>query len=104
MTSDLRSGMLITNGTSALELTHRVDRDPRWKVAGWRGYCIGLEQYGGNVGYTEFVPDYLLGSWRPMPLEWTPVAGGGLEERYVRREGSPGRMRREVRRAGADQD
>lgn len=99
-TDEARAGMLITNGTSALHLTERVAKDPRWKVPGWRGWCIGLDQYGGNVGYTDFVPDYLLGSYREVPTDWTPVGTADpLEERYVWREGSyGGRMRRELRR------
>lgn len=76
-------GSTVTNGISALRLTSREEKDPRWKTSGWRGMNVPLEEYGGNPGTTAFIPDYLLSSWRHVPFEWTPVVGGGLEERYV---------------------
>lgn len=82
-TADVQVGSTITNGSSALRVTERVERDPRWGTPSWRGLCISLEMFGGNTGTTDTVPDYLLGSWRHVPFEWTPVVGGALEERYV---------------------
>jgi hypothetical protein len=80
---EVQVGSTITNDSSALRLTERVGRDPRWQAAGWRGMCISLEEFGGNTGMTDFIPDYLLSGWRHVPFEWAPVTGGGLEERYV---------------------
>lgn len=91
-------GSTVTNGISALRLTSREEKDARWKTSGWRGMNIPLEEYGGNPGTTAFIPDYLLSSWRHVPFEWTPVVGGGLEERYVWSRGWR-RLQREVRRA-----
>lgn len=82
-TADVQVGSTITNGSSALRITERVERDPRWGTPSWRGLCIPLEAFGGNAGMSDTVPDYLLGSWRHVPFEWTPVTGGALEERYV---------------------
>lgn len=77
-------GEIIANGTDAGEVVERVARDPRWKAPGWRIRKIGLERFGGNVGMTEFVPDYLLASWRPVPFDWTPVRGSSsTQQRYV---------------------
>jgi len=96
-TEDVQVGSTIMNGSSALRITERVERDARWGTIGWRGINIPLEEFGGNPGTTSFVPDYLLGSWRHVPFEWAPVLGGGLEERYV---WTPGwrRLQRELRR------
>jgi hypothetical protein len=82
-TSEVQVGSTITNGSSALRVTERVEQDPRWGTPSWAGINISLEQFGGNPGTRTSVPDYLLGSWRNVPFEWTPVVGGGLEERYV---------------------
>ena len=82
-TADVQVGSTITNGSSALRITERVDKDPRWGTPSWRGLCIPLEAFGGNAGMTDTVPDYLLGSWSHVPFEWRPVTGGHLEERYV---------------------
>lgn len=76
-------GSIITDGSSALRVIERVEKDPRWGTPSWRGLNISLEQFGGNTGTTSTVADYLLGSWRHVPFEWSPVTGGGLEERYV---------------------
>lgn len=76
-------GSTITNGSSALRVQARVEKDPRWKVPGWRGLNVSLEPYGGNTGTTGFVPDYLLGGWRHVPFEWSACPGGQVEERYV---------------------
>lgn len=96
-TAEVQVGSTITNGSSALRITERVERDSRWGTPSWRGMCIPLEEFGGNPGTTDTVPDYLLGSWAPVPFEWRPVIGGGLEERYVWRSGWR-RLQREVRR------
>lgn len=82
-TTDVQVGSTITDGSSALRVTERVEKDPRWKTSGWRGMNIALEQFDGNTGMTSFVPDYLLSSWRHVPFEWQSVTGGDLEERYV---------------------
>lgn len=82
-TAEVQVGSTITNGSSALRVTERVDRDPRWGTPSWKGMSIPLEQFGGNPGTTTTVPDYLLGSWHHVPFEWRPVVGGGLEERFV---------------------
>jgi hypothetical protein len=81
--NEIQVGSTITNGFSALRLTEHVDKDRTWKCAGWRGINVALEEFGGNPGTLGFVPDYLLSSWRNLPFEWTPAAGGALEERYV---------------------
>lgn len=97
MTLEVQVGSTITNGSSALRVTQRVERDPRWKTPGWRGINIALEQFGGNPGTTSFVPDYLLSSWRHVPFEWKLVLGSReVEERYV---WAPdfSRLQREVR-------
>lgn len=74
---------LITNGSSVGKVLNRVDRDPRWKCSGYRIQNIGLEEFGGNIGQTSFLADYLAPGWRKIPFEWTPVVGGSLEERYA---------------------
>lgn len=96
-------GATITNGSSALRITERVELDRRWGCPSWRGMCIPLERFGGNAGMSDTVPDYLIGAdvltggWHHVPFEWTPVVGGGLEERYVWADGWR-RLQREVRR------
>jgi hypothetical protein len=95
-------GSTITNGSSALRITERVEKDPRWGCPSWRGMCIPLERFGGNAGMSDTVPDYLIGAdvlsggWHHVPFEWTPVVGGGLEQRYVWADGWR-RLQREVR-------
>jgi hypothetical protein len=96
---EIEQGMLITNGSSAMLTTEHVKKDRNWGAPGWRGQGVGLYAFDGNVGMTVFVPDYLLRDWRVLPEDWTPVVGGGLEERYV--EAAPGRMIREVRKVEA---
>lgn len=95
-TADVQVGSTITNGSSALRITERVQRDPRWGTPSWRGLCVPLEAFGGNPGMTDSVPDYLLGGWTHVPFEWRPCAGHATEERYV---WAPGwrRLQREVR-------
>jgi hypothetical protein len=97
-TSEVQVGSTITNGSSALRITERVERDPRWGTPSWRGMCIPLEAFGGNPGTTSTVPDYLLGSWSHVPFEWRRVVGGELEERYVW-SADWRRLQREVRPA-----
>lgn len=80
---EVQVGSTITNGSSALRVTERVEKDPRWGTSGWRGMCIPLEQFGGNAGMTDFVPDYLLSSWHHVPFEWAECPGRQVEERYV---------------------
>ena len=79
---DVQIGSTITNGSSALRITERVEKDPRWKTSGWRGTNTSLEEFGGNRGMSSFVPDYLLGSWHHLPFEWRALPGD-MEERYV---------------------
>ena len=79
---EVQVGSTITNGSSALRLTERVEKDARWGTPGWRGTCIPLEPFGGNAGMSDFIPDYLVRNWRYLPFEWSPIIGG-LEERYV---------------------
>ena len=91
-------GDLITDGSSAGTVLNIVDRDPRWKTSGVRVLNIGLDTFDGNVGYASFIPNYLLNGWRLVPMDWAPVVGGGLEERYVWRDGKVGyRLQRELR-------
>jgi len=90
-------GDLITNGSSAGRVL-AYECDQRWRADGYRIQNVALEGFGGNVGFKSFVPDYLVGSWRALPTDWSPVVGGGLEERYV--QTSNGRYRRELRRTG----
>lgn len=94
---EIQIGSTITNGSSALRITERVERDTRWGTAGWRGTCIALEQFGGNTGLSDFIPDYLARNWRHVPFEWAPVVGGKVEERYVWAAGYRW-LQREVRR------
>lgn len=95
---EIQVGSTITNGSSAIRVTERVERDPVWRAPGWRGLCIPLEAFGGNPGTTTFVPDYLLTSWRHVPFEWTPVTGAEVMERYVWEPGWR-RLQRQVCRA-----
>jgi hypothetical protein len=96
--SDFKTGDIITNGSSAGVVLALVAKDPIWKVPGVRVINVGLEQFNGNVGHTSFVPDYLLCGWRVLPVEWAPVIGGSLEERYVAASCGT-RYSREVRKA-----
>ena len=80
---EVQVGSTISNGSSCIRVTERVEKDARWGTAGWRGLCIPLEAFGGNAGSSEFVPDYLLSGWYHVPFEWRPCVGGGVEERYV---------------------
>ena len=93
----IQIGSTITNGSSAIRVTERVEKDARWGTAGWRGLCVPLEEFGGNPGTTSFVADYLLSSWRHVPFEWMACVGGQVEERYVWTAGYR-RLQREVRR------
>lgn len=95
---EVQVGSTITNGSSCIRVTERVERDTRWGTAGWRGLSIPLEAFGGNAGMSEFVPDYLLTGWYHVPFEWRPCVGGGVEERYVW-SADWRRLQREVRRA-----
>lgn len=96
---DVQVGSTITNGSSCIRVTERVARDARWRAPGWRGISIPLEEFGGNAGLSEFVPDYLLSGWYHVPFEWRALPGG-LEERYT---WTPNwrRLQREVRKAEA---
>jgi len=69
---EIQVGSTITNSSSALRIIERIGKDVRWEVSGWRGICIPLEQFGGNPGMIEFVPDYLVSSWWHVPF-------GGLQ-------------------------
>lgn len=91
-------GDMITNGSSAGKVIEKVGRDPRWKTHGLKVQNMALEEFGGNVGQSSFVPGYLLSSWRLLPLEWTSI-GGGLEERYVWTANLHGQwLQREIRK------
>lgn len=91
-------GAYITNGSSAGRVVEIVEKDPRWRCPGVRLANVGLEGFGGDVGMSGFVPDYLLTGWHAIPFEWTPVRyGGGLIERYVWSAGYT-RLTREVKR------
>lgn len=92
---DVQVGSTITNGSSCIRVTERVARDARWRTSGWRGLSVPLEEFGGNPGTTQFVPDYLLTGWYHVPFEWRRIPGG-LEERYVWASGWR-RLQREVR-------
>jgi hypothetical protein len=80
---EIQVGSTVMNGSSALRITEKVARDARWRCSGWRGLCIPLEEFGGNPGMTDFLPDYLATSWRHVPFEWTVCPGVSTEERYV---------------------
>jgi hypothetical protein len=80
---EVQVGSTVTNGSSALRITERVEKDARWGTSGWRGICIPLEQFGGNPGMSDFIPDYLVSNWHHVPFEWEPLVGGGVEHRYV---------------------
>ena len=73
-------GDLITNGMSAGKV---IGPETVRGVSGMRISNIGLERFGGNRGMSQHVPDHVLASWRTLPLTWSPVVGGTLEERYV---------------------
>jgi hypothetical protein len=73
-------GDIITNGLDAGKVTEIVTSDRQWKTPGVRLMKIRTETFGGNVGMTEFVADYL--SWRLAPLEWASITGG-LQERWA---------------------
>lgn len=90
-------GLVITNGSSALRVTERVAKDQRWGTPGWRGQCVPLERFGGMAGTSDFIPDYLVRSWRAVPFEWAACIGGAVQERYVWAEGHRW-LQREVRR------
>jgi hypothetical protein len=90
-------GSTITNGSSALRVTERVDKDSRWGTPGWRGICIPLERFGGNGNMSDFVPDYLVSGWYDVPFEWRACVGGQIQERYVWADGWR-YLKREVRR------
>lgn len=93
-------GDLITNGSSAGCVREHVARHPTWKTSGVLIENVSLERFNGNVGMTDFVPEYLLSSWRLVPLEWSKVVGGDLEERYVwASTAEGGGLRRELREA-----
>ena len=93
----IQVGSTITNGSSAIRVTERVEKDPRWKAPGWRGLSIPMEAFGGNPGTTTFVPDYLAREWWHVPFEWGPVTGcPELEARYVWADGYRW-LQREVR-------
>lgn len=83
--NDVQVGSTITNEASAIRVTERVEKDPRWKTSGWRGIVIPLEEFG-NRGMSSFVPDYLLDSWHHLPFEWRALPGD-MEERYVWADG-----------------
>lgn len=91
-------GAYITNGSSAGRVIEVIEKDTRWQCPALRLANIGLEQFGGNVGFSSTVPDYLLSSWHQIPFEWAPVTGGKLEERYVWRDNYQ-RLERELRPA-----
>lgn len=97
-TLEIQVGSTITNGSSAMRVTERVESEPRWRVPGWRGLNIGLERFGGNTGSTGFVPDYLLSGWYHVPFEWRALPGGAVEERYVW-SANWTHLQREVRKA-----
>lgn len=94
---DIQVGSTIMNGSSALRVDQRVEKDPRWNGPGWSGINIPLEAFGGNPGTRGFLPDYLALSWRHVPFEWTVCPGGKVEERYVWSRGYR-YLQREVRR------
>jgi len=50
---------------------------------------------------SSFLADYIASGWKIVPMDWAPVAGGGLEERYVWTPDYSG-IRRELRRTGVD--
>ena len=90
-------GSIITNGSSALRITERVAKDRKWGTAGWRGVCIPLERFGGMTGMSDFIPDYLVRSWKDVPFDWQPCIGGRVEQRYVWADDSRW-LQRQVRR------
>lgn len=82
--TEVQLGSTITNGSSCMRITGRVEKSASWGTAGWRGTCISLERFGGNTGMTDFIPDHLLSPWRHVPFEWKPMfKASRVEERYV---------------------
>lgn len=94
---DIQVGSTMMNGSSALRVDRRVEKDPTWGVPGWGGVNIPLESFGGNPGTRGFLPDYLASSWRHVPFEWTACPGAQVEERYVWSRGYR-YLQREVRK------
>jgi hypothetical protein len=92
-------GDYITNGSSAGRVIEVIEKDARWGCPAVRIQNIGTEQFGGNVGMSSTVPDYLLSGWSRIPFEWAPVTGGKLEERYTWTAGYT-RLQRELRPVG----
>lgn len=89
----------ITNGSSAGRVIEVIEKDTRWGCPAVRIQNIGTEAFGGNVGMSSTVPDYLLSGWSRIPFEWAPVTGGKLEERYVWTAGYT-RLERQLRPVG----
>lgn len=77
-------GDLITNSSGAIaSVGERVERDLRWKAAGFRITPLDTG-VGDGYGYSHFVPDYLLQGWRIAPQDWTTVLGcPSVEERWT---------------------
>jgi hypothetical protein len=94
-------GDLITSGCSAGTVLEIVERDPMWKTSGVRIRNVPMEKYGGNADMSSFLADYIAAGWKIVPMDWVPVVGGGLEERYVWTADYSG-IRRELRRTGID--
>jgi hypothetical protein len=91
----IQVGSTITNGSSAIRVTERAEKDARWGTPGWRGLPIPFDGY---PVVRDFVSDHEVVNWRHVPFEWTEYAGSGVEERYVWTDGWR-RLQREVRRA-----
>lgn len=88
----VQAGSTITNGNTVVRVTRR-DED------GWRGLYISLSQYRSQyTGASYLVSDYLLGSWKHVPFEWSPLSDSGLEHRYVWTAGCRW-LRHELRKA-----
>lgn len=101
--SDFKRGDVLVSPSGTLaQVTEAVARDPRWKTAGWRVLRLN-NGTGDGHGFTEFLADYIAGSWRKVEIggDWTPapMTGGALEERYVAERGV---VRRELRRVATD--
>jgi hypothetical protein len=90
-------GDLIHNGVQAGSVLALVARDPHWKTSGVRIMNVGFGGFDGNPGMTQFVPDYIADGWRAVPMDWAPIIGGGLEERYAW-NATYTRLARELRR------
>src|SRR5574343_1953343 len=95
---EIRPGVLLADSFGNLyQVQHRVDRDPRWKVPGWRVLKL-YTQFGDSHSMTEFLAGYLTDGHTVVTLdEWTPVLGGGVEARWVH-DAESGRFVRELRR------